>query len=156
MPRMAGTRTLVAPLDGASEAGRFRRIVNPLPRGTGGPIEKVPEAAPLDGAKIGKVLEKPAFSDAKVAAVREYLHHEFPMCTIYDFHDHERNAQVIQLQDSQGKVSNLAAISVEFLEACGESEVRTTLETMRISQAMRQAGQAGVLVTPSGAEIAKR
>ena len=119
-------------------------------------IEKVPEAAPLDGAKIGKVLEKPAFSDAKVAAVREYLHHEFPMCTIYDFHDHERNAQVIQLQDSQGKVSNLAAISVEFLEACGESEVRTTLETMRLAQAMRQAGQAGVLVTPSGAEIAKR
>ena len=119
-------------------------------------IEKVPEAAPLDGATIGKVLEKPAFSDAKVAAVREYLHHEFPMCTIYDFHDHERNAQVIQLQDSQGKVSNLAAISVEFLEACGESEVRTTLETMRLSQAMRQAGQAGVLVTPSGAEIAKR
>src|SRR2546429_386015 len=119
-------------------------------------IEKVPEAAPLDGAKIGKVLEKPAFSDAKVAAVREYLHHEVPLCTIYDFHDHEPNAQAIQLQDSQGKVSNLAPISVEFLEACGESEVRTTLETMRLSQAMRQAGQARVLGPASGAEIAKR
>src|SRR5207249_7294578 len=121
-------------------------------------IEKFPETAPLDDTKTARFPEKPLLNDteAKVAAVREYLHHEFPMCTIYDFHDHERNAQVIQLQDSQGKVSNLAAISVEFLEACGESEVRTTLETMRLAQAMRQAGQAGVLVKIGRASCRER
>ena len=78
------------------------------------------------------------------------------MCTIYDFHEHQRNAHVIQLGDSQGKVSHLATITVEFLETHGEAELRTALEKMQLSQAMRQAGQAGVLVTPSGAEIAKR
>src|SRR5207249_428856 len=134
---------------------QWRKFLEKVPFGDA-KIGKVPEKAPFGDAKIGKVLEKPAFGDAKVAAVREYLHHEFPMCTIYDFHDHERNAQVIQLQDSQGKVSNLAAISVEFLEACGESEVRTTLETMRLAQAMRQAGQAGVLVKIGRASCRER
>src|SRR5207244_10214280 len=66
-------------------------------------IEKFPETAPLDDTKTGRFPEKPLLNDteAKIASVREYLHHEFPMCTIYDFHDHQRNAQVVQLQDSQ-------------------------------------------------------
>jgi hypothetical protein len=118
-------------------------------------VEKLPETAPLADATIGKRLDRPVLDDSKIHAVREYLHHEFPMCTIYDFHEHERNTHVLQLQDSQGKVAHLAAVTVEFLETHGESELRAVLETMRLSQAMRQAGQAGVLVTPSGAEIQK-
>jgi hypothetical protein len=118
-------------------------------------IETLPEKAPFGAARTGKLLGAPGL-DAKVAAVREYLHHEFPMCTIYDFHEHQRNAHVLQLEDSQGKVSHLATITVEFLETHGEAEFRTALEKMQLSQAMRQAGQAGVLVTPSGPEIQRR
>src|SRR3989442_784658 len=121
-------------------------------------IEKFPETAPLDDTKTGRFPEKPLLNDteAKIASVREYLHHEFPMCTIYDFHDHQRNAQVVQLQDSQGKVSNLAVISVEFLEAHGESELRTVLDKLGLPYQMRQAGQAGVVVTPDGLQDQKR
>jgi len=121
-------------------------------------IEKFPETAPLDDTKTGRFPEKPLLNDteAKIASVREYLHHEFPMCTIYDFHDHQRNAQVVQLQDSQGKVSNLAVISVEFLDAHGESELRTVLDKLGLPYQMRQAGQAGVVVTPDGLQDQKR
>src|SRR5881409_1736125 len=121
-------------------------------------IGKFPETAPLDDTKTGRFPEKPLLNDteAKIASVREYLHHEFPMCTIYDFHDHQRNAQVVQLQDSQGKVSNLAVISVEFLEAHGESELRTVLDKLGLPYQMRQAGQAGVVVTPDGLQDQKR
>lgn len=121
-------------------------------------IEKFPEAAPLAEAKIGRLRERPLVNDseAKITVVREYLHHEFPMCTIYDFHDHQRNAQVVQIQDGQGKVSNLAVISVEFLEAHGESELREVLDKLGLPSQMRQAGQAGVAVTPDGLQIQKR
>src|SRR5438132_969058 len=121
-------------------------------------IEKFAETAPLDDTKTGRFPEKPLLNDteAKIASVREYLHHEFPMCTIYDFHDHQRNAQVVQLQDSQGKVSNLAVISVEFLDAHGESELRTVLDKLGLPYQMRQAGQAGVVVTPDGLQDQKR
>jgi hypothetical protein len=103
-----------------------------------------------------KFLENPALDEAKIAAVREYLHRDFPMCTIYDFYEHQQNAQVLQLQDNQGKVAHLATITLEFFAAHSDSDLRAVLEKLQLSQAMRQAGQAGVLVTPSGLDIQKR
>src|SRR5712692_7138631 len=103
-----------------------------------------------------KFFEKPVSHDGKIAVLREYLHREFPMCTIYDFHELQGNAQVLQLQDNQGKVAYLVTIMFEFFDAHGDSELRTVLEKMGLSQAMRQAGQAGVLVTPTKLEFQKR
>jgi hypothetical protein len=103
-----------------------------------------------------KFFEKPVSHDGKIAVLREYLHREFPMCTIYDFHELQGNAQVLQLQDNQGKVAYLVTIMLEFFDAHGDSELRTVLERMGLSQAMRQAGQTGVLVTPSKLEFQKR
>src|SRR5438876_340913 len=103
-----------------------------------------------------KFFEKPVNHDGKIAVLREYLHREFPMCTIYDFHELQGNAQVLQLQDNQGKVAYLVTIMLEFFDAHGDSGLRTVLEKMGLSQAMRQAGQAGVLVTPSKLEFQKR
>lgn len=103
-----------------------------------------------------KFLDKPSIDDAKIAAVREYLHREFPLCTIYDFHEFQRSAQVFQLQDNHGKVSQLATISADFFEARRDSEIRPWLEKQRLAQSLRQAGQAGVLVTTAGLQIEKR
>lgn len=103
-----------------------------------------------------RFLDKPGIDDAKIAAVREYLHREFPLCTIYDFHEFQRSAQVFQLQDNQGKVSQLATISVDFFEARRDSEIRSWLEKHKLAHALRQAGQAGVLVTSAGLQIEKR
>ena len=121
-------------------------------------IEKFPERASLDDAKIGKFSEKPLLNDndANIAAVREYLHHEFPMCTIYDFFDYHHNAQVLQVQDAQGKVCHLVTIALEFFEAHRDSELRVVLDRLRLPSAMRQAGQAGVVVTADGLEAPKR
>ena len=103
-----------------------------------------------------KFFEKPVVHDGRIAAVREYLHREFPMCTIYDFHELQGNAQVLQLQDNQGKVAYVVTIMFEFFDAHADSELRAVLERMRLAQAMRQAGQAGVLMTPSRIEFQKR
>jgi hypothetical protein len=103
-----------------------------------------------------KFFDKPAIDDAKIGAVREYLNREFPLCTIYDFHEFQRGAQVFQLQDNHGKVSQQATITAEFFEARRDSEIRPWFEKANLAQAMRQAGQAGVLVTNAGLQAERR
>src|SRR5438046_528079 len=55
-----------------------------------------------------KFLDKQSIDEGKIEAVKEYLHREFPLCTVYDFFEFERGAHVFQLQDNQGKVTQLA------------------------------------------------
>lgn len=103
-----------------------------------------------------KFLDRPSIDEGKIAAVKEYLHREFPLCTIYEFFEFQRNAQVFQLQDSQGKVSQITTITAEFFEGRREAEIRPWLEKHRLAHAMRQAGQAGVLVNAAGLHAEKR
>ena len=120
-------------------------------------IGKFLDKPALDEAQIGRFPEKPRLNDqdAKIAAVRDYLHHEFPMCTIYDFFDYQQNAQVLQVQDAQGKVCHSALVAFEFFDAHHDSEIRGVLDQLRLPHAMRQAGQAAVVVTPDGLEVQK-
>ncbi|HLE98625.1 MAG TPA: hypothetical protein VI540_01920 [Gaiellaceae bacterium] len=103
-----------------------------------------------------KFLDRPSIDEVKIAAVKEYLHGEFPLCTIYDFHEFQRSAQVFQLQDNHGQVSQLATITVDFFQARDDGEIRPWLERKNLARALRQAGQAGVLVTSAGLQIEKR
>ena len=104
-----------------------------------------------------KFLDKPATLDeGKAGIVREYLRREFPMSMLYEFHEFQRNAQVFELQDNHGKVIQLATITAEFLDHHTESELRAWIETHRLAQALRQAGQAGGLVTRAGLQVDHR
>jgi hypothetical protein len=103
-----------------------------------------------------KFLDHPTLDEAKIAVVRGYLQREFPLCTVYDFHDFQRNAQVFQLQDNHGKVTQLITMTAEFFDAHRDLEIRAWIEKHRLAQAMRQAGQAGVLVSQAGLQIEKR
>jgi hypothetical protein len=103
-----------------------------------------------------KFLDRQSIDEGKIGAVKEYLHREFPLCTVYDFFEFERGAHVFQLQDNQGKVSQLSTVFLEFFEALRNAEIRPWLEKHKLAQAMRQAGQAGVRVSASGVEIVRR
>ena len=104
-----------------------------------------------------KFLDRPsAFDEGKTGVVREYLQREFPMSTVYDFHDFQRNAQVFQLQDNHGKVMQLAALTADFFDEHKEPGVRAWIEKHKLAQALRQAGQAGVLVTKAGLQVDHR
>jgi len=103
-----------------------------------------------------KFLDHPTLDEAKIGVVRGYLQREFPLCTVYDFHDFQRNAQVFQLQDNHGKVTQLITMTAEFFDAHRDLEIRAWIEKHRLAQAMRQAGQAGVLVSQAGLQIEKR
>lgn len=103
-----------------------------------------------------KFLDKPSIDEMKINTVKDYLHREFPLCTIYDFFEFQRNGQVFQLQDSQGKVGQLATIAAEFFEARRGAEIGPWLEKHKLAHAMRQAGQAGVLVSATGVQVEKR
>jgi hypothetical protein len=103
-----------------------------------------------------KFLDHPTLDEAKIAVVRGYLQREFPLCTVYDFHDFQRNAQVFQLQDNHGKVTQLITMTAEFFDGHRDLEIRAWIEKHRLAQAMRQAGQAGVLVSQAGLQIEKR
>ena len=67
-----------------------------------------------------------------------------------------RNAQVYQLQDNHGKVTQLITMTAEFFDSHRDLEIRAWIEKHRLAQAMRQAGQAGVLVSQAGLQIEKR
>ena len=103
-----------------------------------------------------KFLDGPALDDAKIAVVRAYLQREFPLSTVYDFHDFQRNAQVFQLQDNHGKVAQLITMTAEFFDAYRDLEIRAWIEKHKLAQAMRSAGQAGVLVSQAGLQIERR
>ena len=141
-----------APLDDA-QVGAFLET----PALADAQVGKFLQTPALDAARIGKFPEKPHLNDydAKIAAVRDYLHREFPMCTIYDFFDYQQNAQVLQVQDAQGKVCHSALVAFEFFDAHHDSEIRGVLDQLRLPHAMRQAGQAAVVVTPDGLEVQK-
>ena len=103
-----------------------------------------------------KFLDHPTLDEDKISVVRGYLQREFPLCTVYDFHDFQRNAQVFQLQDNHGKVTQLITMTAEFFDTHRDLEIRAWIEKHRLAQAMRQAGQAGVLVSQAGLQIEKR
>src|SRR5438445_51536 len=102
-----------------------------------------------------KFLDHPALDETKIGVVRGYLQREFPLCTVYDFYDFQRNAQVFQLQDNHGKVTQLITMTAEFFDGHRDLEIRAWIEKHRLAQAMRQAGQAGVLVSEAGLQIEK-
>ena len=99
--------------------------------------------------------DHPTLDEAKIAVVRGYLQREFPLCTVYDFYDFQRNAQVFQLQDNHGKVTQLITMTAEFFDTHRDLEIRAWIEKHRVAQAMRQAGQSGVLVSQAGLQIEK-
>jgi len=75
---------------------------------------------------------------------------EFPLCTVYDFYDFQRNAQVFQLQDNHGKVTQLITMTAEFFDTHRDLEIRAWIEKHRVAQAgdapgraVRRAGLAG-------------
>ncbi len=103
-----------------------------------------------------KFLDHPTLDEAKIGVVRGYLQREFPLCAVYDFFDFQRNAQVFQLQDNHGKVTQLITMTAEFFDGHRDLEIRAWIEKHRLAQAMRQAGQAGVLVSQAGLQIEKR
>ena len=103
-----------------------------------------------------KFLDRPTLDETKIGVVRGYLQREFPLCTVYDFFDFQRNAQVFQLQDNHGKVTQLITMTAEFFDGHRDLEIRAWIEKHRLAQAMRQAGQAGVLVSQAGLQIEKR
>lgn len=92
---------------------------------------------------------------AKVLVVREYLQQEFPGCTVYDFYEHQRAAQVFHLQNSQGSLMHQAAVSDDFFEAESERNIRRFLDKNRLARALRDAGSSDVLVTQGGIRVAK-
>ena len=92
---------------------------------------------------------------AKVLVVREYLQQEFPGCTVYDFYEHQRSAQVFHLQNSQGSLMHQAAVSDDFFEAESERNIRRFLDKNRLARALRDAGSSDVLVTQGGIRVAK-
>jgi hypothetical protein len=100
-----------------------------------------------------KFLDHPTLDEAKIAVVRGYLQREFPLCTVYDFYDFQRNAQVFQLQDNHGKVTQLISMTAEFFDSHRDLEIRAWIEKHKVAHAMRQAGQSGVLVSQAGLQI---
>lgn len=91
----------------------------------------------------------------KLRMVREYLQGEFPGCVIYNSYEHQRAAHVFYVQNSGGVNVHVIAVSSDLLATDTEVDIRRFLERNRLARALRDAGSAGVLITPSGFQVAK-
>jgi hypothetical protein len=117
----------------------------------------LPEGAELN-PQWRRLLDKPAppIDDAKIRAVRDYLQRELPHCSVYDFYDAERSAQAFHLQNSHGRLSHLVFILPEFLDERSEKEIRKFLELHKLSQTLRQAGTAEVVIGKTAVKVEGR
>jgi hypothetical protein len=94
--------------------------------------------------------------ETKVRCVREYLQHELPQCSVYDFFDFERTAYAFHLQNSQGQLVHLAFVTAEFLSERSEREIQRFLEQQRVAHLLRQAGYAGLTIGRDEVTIERR
>ena len=85
--------------------------------------------------------------------MREYLQREFPTSVIYDFFAHDRGVQMFHLQDNLGAVVHTATVAGELLADFSESQICAFLDKHKLARVLRQAGQAGVVVTRVGLKI---
>jgi hypothetical protein len=92
---------------------------------------------------------------AKIRVVREYLQSEFPGCVLYDSYEHQRAAQMFRVQNGQGDLMHVAAVSDDFFEAEAEGDIRHVLERNRLARALRDAGPSSVLITAAGLRVTK-
>ena len=102
---------------------------------------------------LNRAVEAP--DPAKIRVIREYLQTEFPGCVLSDFYEHERAAQMFHVQNSQGDLMHVAAISDDFLKTEAERDIRRFLDGNRLGRVLRDAGPTTVLVTPSGLQVSK-
>jgi hypothetical protein len=164
--------SVVEPVASRVEAVVPAPPVNPVIRPTAPPSPRAPrtttEARPaelLKGLRIPQNLSSQwqrilnravdAPDPAKIRVIREYLQGEFPGCVLYDFYEHEHTAQMFHVQNSQGDLMHVAAVSDDFLKTEAERDIRRFLEGNRLGRALRDAGPSSVLITPKGLRVTK-
>ena len=87
-----------------------------------------------------------------LAAVREYLHEQFPGASIRDSYDAGRMAQVFRIEtDGVGGLRD-AVVSTEFLEQYPPEKMGKALTGLRVAEHLRAAKGREVLVTSWGVE----
>jgi hypothetical protein len=161
----------VEPLAASIAAADPAPGAEPLTKGVANAVLDVPRPMEMPPAELLEGLRMPetlssqwrrvlsktpdAPDAAKVLVVREFLQREFPGCTVYDFYEHQRAAQVFHLQNSQGSLMHLAVVSDDFFEVQAEGDIKRFLEKNRLARALRDAGSTDVLVTPAGVRVAK-
>jgi len=88
----------------------------------------------------------------KLAAVRSYLHEQFPGASIRDSYDAGRLAQVFRIEsDGVGGLRD-AVVSTEFLDEYVPEKMGKALIGLRVAEHLRSAKGREVLVTSWGVE----
>jgi hypothetical protein len=88
----------------------------------------------------------------KLAAVRAYLHEQFPGASIRDSYDAGRMAEVFRVEtDGVGGLRD-AVVSTEFLDEYAPEKMAKALTGLRVAEHLRSAKGKEVLVTSWGVE----
>ncbi|MBI4636652.1 MAG: hypothetical protein HY727_09930 [Candidatus Rokubacteria bacterium] len=96
------------------------------------------------------------FAAAKMRPVREYLQAAFPLCTVHDFYEASRPAQVFHVLDAAGQLVHQVVLVEEFLARHADEEIPAFLESQRLADTLRRAGHAAVLVTTAGLQVERQ
>ena len=88
----------------------------------------------------------------KLAAVREYFHQQFPEAEIRDSYDHDRMAQVFQIEmDGKGGLSD-AVLLTQFLDEYPASKIGKVLIGWRVAEHVQSAKGVDVIVSSWGVD----
>ena len=92
----------------------------------------------------------------KLAAVREYFHQQFPDAEIRDSYDHDRLAQVFQIEmDGKGGFND-AVLLTQFLDEYPASKIPKVLLGWRVAEHVQSAQGMDVIVSSWGVEEQER
>ena len=92
----------------------------------------------------------------KLAAVREYFHQHFPAAEIRDSYDHDRLAQVFQIQlDGTSGFSDVVLLT-QFLDEYPAAKIAKVLLGWRVAEHLQAANGAEVIVSSWGVEERER
>ncbi len=94
--------------------------------------------------------------EQKLSRIQSYLESLFSECSVHIEPEFEQSTSCFRLDDPDGRVKHLLAVSDEFLSDFTADQIEEMLETWNVKRVMGEAGRRRVRVTKSGLTVAVR
>ncbi len=94
--------------------------------------------------------------EQKLSRIQSYLESLFSECSVHIEVEFEESTFCFRVDDPDGRVKHLLAVSEGFLSDFTADQIEKKLETWNVKRVMGQAGRMKILVSTFGLKIAEQ
>ncbi len=94
--------------------------------------------------------------EQKLSSIQSYLESLFSECSVHIEPEFEQSTFCFRLDDPDGRVKHLLAVSDEFLSDFTADQIEEMLETWNVKRVMGEAGRMKILVSTFGLKMAEQ